>query len=182
MNFDKLIGLALHNDERIVSTVAKTSEGIPLINPNRNVAGVYPAIEFNQIGGNDVRYADNEIDLERHTFEVVYYCEHNEYMDAREYIKACMRRLGFAVIHEYTDRNLYTNLVHSSIHVRCFTDTALYERLLTEQQNLYDEKYSAIQTQTLPDGEYYDEKTKQDTVVKTIREEDLSSDDELLDD
>lgn len=180
MNLDKLILFALRNDDKVVGAVAKTAEGIPVINANRNVSGVFPAIEFNKIGGNDAQFADDDIHTERHTYELVYYCENDEYMEIYDELKRCMRQVGFTSIHEYIDRNPYTNIVHCSIHLRCALDLEQYQQLLSEQEALHKAKYPNVLS-LLPGGRYYHPQTRKDTIPR-VDIQSIQTTDELLED
>jgi len=156
MNIEKLIKLSLLNNEMVYSQLAKTSEGIPLINALRVPEGKYPLIEFHQISGGDGHSADDEVYTERYTFQVTLVADDELYLDLRGVIKETLRNVGFRVINEYNSKNIHTNKVHYAIHVRQSYDSVWYEREIVRQQALYDMNVHEVDN-NLPKGEYFDE-------------------------
>ena len=158
MNVEKLIKLSLLNNEKVYSQLAKTSEGIPLINALRVPEGKYPLIEFHQISGGDGHSADDEVYTERYTFQVTLVADDELYLDLRGEIKETLRNVGFRVINEYNSKNIHTNKVHYAIHVRQSYDLVWYEREMVRQESIYDDKHPEV-NETLPEGIYFDEET-----------------------
>lgn len=167
MDIEKLIKMTLLNSDVIFNLLSKTAEGIPNIDPLRVSVGEPPLIEFHQIGGTDSMYADSEVFRERFTYQITYVTDTKAFSEVRNAMKQAMRSVGFVVTGEYSTQNRYTNLTHYYIHVSQSFDEAWYDRLLKEQEELYNQKHGSIEDLPLPPGEYYDPKTNSKTKIVT---------------
>ena len=177
MLLDNLIYYALLNNERIVETVAKTTEGIPLVNRNKNPQALYPAIEYHMIGGGDINFADEEVFFTRHTYQVTFYGDEDDYIVVEDEMVSTLRRIGFRVTHKYSHTNPYTYITHYVYHVQANMESTYYETLLAEEWSKYQEKYMGEEYK-VPGGTYYDELADEDYYI----DEDYVLDDlELLD-
>lgn len=165
MNLERLMKLAFLNNDVIYSSLAQTPEGIPNIDPLRVSDGNIPLIEFHQIGGADAMIVDDEVFRERYTYQIVYVTEEKDFGDIRSAMKESMRQLGFIVTSEYSVQNRYTNLVHYYIHVSQSFDEVWYQHKLDEQLAIYNKKHPEPEATDLPEGEYYDPKTGERTLL-----------------
>ena len=166
MNMETLMTYALMNNDTIVNSVAKSPDGIPLINLNRAPHAIYPLIEFHQIAGGDVNFADMEVFIERNTFQVTFYGHNVEYMKVRDELLKTLRGISFKVINEYSFKNMYTDINHYVIHVRSFSEQVYFDTLFNREKALYDEKYP--EGVPIPEGSYFDDETGQDYYVEGI--------------
>lgn len=155
MNMDLLITYALLNNDHVINAVAKTREGIPLINVNRSPSGVYPMIEYHQIGGGDVNFADMEVFIERNTFQLTFFCKAEEYMDVRDELLRTLRNISFKVMHEYTFKDMTTDITNYVVHIRSFIERVYFDTMMAEQTELYNQRYG--NDTPIPDGTYFDE-------------------------
>ena len=180
MNVEKLIKITLLNNDLVYNSLAKTIEGIPLINPLRVPEGNFPLIEFHQISGGDGLSADDNVYTERYTFQVTLIAEDELYLDLRECVKESLRDVGFRVINEYNSKNSFTNKVHYSIHIRQSYESVWYKREMTRQELMFNEKYPDEGIK-IPDGTYYDPETGEEYEYIDDELPGNNSNDEILD-
>ena len=164
MDFETIIPMALMLNEKIVDSVAKTDEGYPLIVADRSISGRYPLIVINQISGGDVVMADDEVFIQRSTYQVSYYCAGNEYVLMREEISSVLRSLGFRVMHRYVTKSPYTDITNSIVHVRTFMQQENYDKIRARVVKEFEEKYGTNEV-PIPKGTYFNEDEQRDYFV-----------------
>lgn len=162
MNFERLLSYAFANNELIVSTVAKTPEGYPLINRIRSPEAKYPLINFSYIGGGDVKFADYSPFVERVTMEIDLYGDVNYVV--KDEVKKVLNDLGFFLIHKDSIKDLYTGIEHTIYHVKQVLTQEMYDKKMETQEKLYFEKYG--DERILPDGLYFDEIKNEEYVIE----------------
>lgn len=159
MNMDKLISYALHNNKNITDHIAKTPEGYPLIQVNRSPNANFPLIEFHQISGQDINYADEEPFIVRSTYQITYYGTPEGYYKIAESLESTIRDIGFKIMNKYSFKNITTNIDHFVIHGTAMMEHIYYDTLLEIETEKYNETYPPGSTKTIPEGIYFDEVT-----------------------
>lgn len=154
MKFDQLIRYALFNNDELVSKIAKTDEGIPLIASVRVPQAKYPLVEYHQVDGSDSQFADDEIYAERALYQVGVTTRGKEYEELSELIKQTLRKLDFKIVVTYLKQNVYTELNSWYVQARCNLDYSYFEYLYQREKELFDQKYKDWQNK-FPDGNYF---------------------------
>lgn len=172
MNMDRLITYALYNNDKITQHLAKTPEGFPLIQPNRSPNALYPLIEFHQIAGMDVNYADEEVFIVRSTYQLTYYGTPQGWYEIMDEVETTVREIGFKVTNKYAFKNITTNIDHYSIHITSMMEQVYYDMLMERESKKYLEKYPEG-INSIPSGFYVDEKTGEVTEVPVIYSDEI---------
>lgn len=165
MLLDKLIYYALMNNDEILKVIAKTPEGIPLINRNRLPNAIYPAIEYHMIGGGDINYADDKVFYTRHTYQITFYGDEDNYNAVEAGMVEAMRDIGFKVTHKYSLVNPYTYITHYVYHVQARIEQTFYDHKLEIETKKYIERYGTEDIYDIPNGDYFDEDKEVNYVV-----------------
>ena len=166
MNLDKLIKYALSNNKTITDHLKKTPEGHPLIQVNRSPNAIYPLIEFHQIAGGDVNYADEEVFIVRSTYQLTYYGTPEGYYAIMDELENTLRDVGFKITNKYSYKNITTNIDHFSLHITSMMEQVYYDMLMEKETIKFNELYPLENDPTLPSGIYFDEETETEIEIK----------------
>lgn len=95
-------------DPNVSTYVAKTEDGHLAIGSNTLPAGLFPAIEFHQIGGSDREFSDDEVEVREYRFQVTIFSQDSSHYLVDNELDRVMRQLGFICYfdHEMRDENL----------------------------------------------------------------------------
>ena len=116
VNWKKVIGVALRGDSKLSTFVAKDSSGLPVIGSLKLQAGLFPAIEWHQIGGRDRNFSDDTVDQRSYNFQISIYTRDGSHVLIENEVDRIMRDLGFVC---YFDHEAYEQ------------DTKVYSRYLS---------------------------------------------------
>lgn len=104
VNWKKVIGTALRNDPTIRSFVAKDQHGQPVIGSLKLQAGLFPSIEWHQIGGMDRVFSDDAVDQRTYNFQISIYTQDATHVLIENEIDKVMRDIGCVC---YFDHEVY---------------------------------------------------------------------------
>lgn len=158
MSVEQLVKYKLLNTPAITNVVAKSKEGIPLIEINKGFEGSFPHITLLMENGRDNGFADDETYSIYDVIKVNFYCKGEEFFLIQQALNHAMRDIHFFRINYYSVPNPSTNVHQFSIYYR----TTLTTKMLRTQ---YTEQYMQLETPesstVLPDGEYFDPESNQ---------------------
>lgn len=170
MDIEKLLYYAFASNDLIVNALATTPEGYPLINRVRSPYAKYPLLNFSYIGGGDVKFADYEPHIERYVMEIDLYGDVD--FEVKQEVKRVLNDLGFFLSHRDVTKNLHTGIEHNIYHVRQVLTHEMFQKRLSDQRELYLEKYDTTDL-PLPGGSYFDPETGQEYEIEEDYDPDL---------
>ena len=129
-NLKPLIAKALLSNSAIVEYVAKDSHGHPVIGSNKLVAGLFPAIEFHQVGGGDLRSVDDTVDVREYRLQFTIFTKDSSHYLVENVLDTIMRDMEFRC---YFDHEMYDDTLD------------ITQRVLLYRVYLTDERFKSIE-------------------------------------
>lgn len=168
MNLENLVKFKLINTPEITNVLAKTEEGYPLIEINKNPVGKFPSIMLQMETGRDDSFADDKTYSIYEVIKLNFYCLNDEFFLVKEAINDAMNEINLFRFNYYSVTNQSTNVTHFTVHYRASITTSMLKKQ-------YSEQYMKLENpeQALPPGEYYDPDTGKDVIID---EDDIDSD------
>ena len=161
MNIENLVKFKLLNTPEIVEGIAKSKEGIPLVAINKGFEGTFPHIVLEMESGRDDIFADDTTYSIYEVIKIHFYSESEEdFFVVQQAINEAMREINFFRINYYSVMNDQTKITKNTIYYRTTLTTQMLTSQYTEQFMQYEQRVKPDEP-TIPDGEYFDVKTKE---------------------
>lgn len=161
MNVENLVKFKLLNTPEVVDVIAKTKEGFPLIEVNKNPEGSFPSITIQNEEGRDDVFADDTTFTIYEVVRLNFYCLNDEYYLVKEAINEAMRDINLFRVNYHSVTNASTNVTQFSVYYRASITTEMLATQYTEQQMQIE-----VPENNLPPGEYFDPETGETIIIK----------------